>query len=50
MDDYSWMFRVSPERLPIWVIIMGLMVLLITHYIIRKILVDIVLDVYVRGL
>jgi hypothetical protein len=32
-----------------WIIVMGLKVLLITHYIIQEILMGTVLDVHVRG-
>jgi hypothetical protein len=41
--------EIHPKGCIRWIIVMGLGVLLITHYLIREILVEVVLDVYVRG-
>ena len=49
MDDRSYMYQVSSEGLCMMIIVMGLRVLLITHYLIWKILGEAVLDVHVRG-
>ena len=49
MDDWSWMYRDSPRDCGGWIIEMGCRVLLITHYLIRKILVESILDVHARG-
>ena len=41
--------EIHPKGCVKWIIVMELRVLLITHYLIREILVDAILDVYVRG-
>jgi len=41
--------KIHPKSCIRWIIIKGLRVLLITHYLIQKILVDVVLDIYVKG-
>ena len=48
MDDYFKMSRVSPEGFTGWIIVMGLRVLLIIYHLIREILVEAILDVYIK--
>jgi hypothetical protein len=48
-NRYIIYIKIHPKSCIRWIIVMGLRVLLITHYLIQKILVDVVLDVYVRG-
>jgi hypothetical protein len=48
MNDHSWMYRVSPEGLRMMDYYNGVEVLLVTHYLIREILVETILDVHVR--
>jgi hypothetical protein len=49
MDDRSWMYQVSLTGLRIMDYCNGAEDLLITHYVIWKILVKPVLDVHIRG-
>jgi hypothetical protein len=41
--------KIHPKSCGWWIIIIGFKVLLITHYLIQEILVDVVLDVHARG-
>jgi hypothetical protein len=48
MDDHSWMYQVSPEGLRRMNYCNEVEVLLVTYYLIREILVEMILDVHVR--
>jgi gamma-glutamyl phosphate reductase len=48
MDDHSWMYQVSPEGLRRMDYCNGVEVLLVTHYLIREILMEMILDFHVR--
>jgi len=41
--------NIYPNSCGGWIIVMGFKILLITHYLIQEILVEGILDVYVRG-
>jgi len=42
--------KIYPRGYKGWITVLGLRVLLITHYLIREILMDVVLDVYTRDI
>jgi hypothetical protein len=42
--------EIHPKGCGGWIIVMGFRVLLITHYLIREILVEAILDVHARGI